>query len=88
MAQKRCEEALDEPLVLASIGKKGYLKFPRAFLARFDFIAQTIPNPTPILEVRNGKVRLIYEWSEDEMTAAAVAAASIRVDRRTSQAKG
>ena len=59
---------LPEPLVLRSMGNKGYLKLPRAFTKLFsNFNAKSLPDPLAYLEVEDGKVRLTYEWQEKEL---------------------
>lgn len=76
------EESLEEPLVLTSVGTKGYLKFPRGFTDRYEFDSTTLPNPTAKLEAKNGRVRLIYEWSDEQMEEAAKNAPAARKERR------
>ena len=77
---------LDEPLVLRTTGLKGYLKFPRRFVNLFDFDAKSIPEPQPMLEHRNGRVRLIYEWDEGDLATAGKQAEKNRATLRTSKA--
>jgi hypothetical protein len=85
MSPRHNEESLAEPLIMASVGTKGYLKFPKAFTDRFDFVAETLPNPTPKLVVKNGVVQLVYEWTEEQMNEAAANAPAARAVRRNNK---
>lgn len=70
MSSRHEEETLAEPLILASVGTKGYLKFPAAFIDRYEFVSTSLPNPTAKMVARNGTIRLIYEWSDEQMEQA------------------
>lgn len=79
MARDEKDTTLAEPLVLSTVGTRGYLKFPKAFTRRFPFVGSLLPNPSARLVTRTGKVQLIYEWTEEELHHAAKATEQLKL---------
>lgn len=61
---------LTEDLVLRSLSKTGYLKFPGTFADRFDLNAHptdgNLPNPIARIRETDGVIQLIFEWALEE----------------------
>lgn len=64
------DSILTEDLILRSLSKTGYLKFPEKFADRFSLNANVaegnLPNPLARIREMNGTIQLIFEWGIEE----------------------
>lgn len=56
--------------VLRSLGKHGYLKFPKEFCRLMTFTGKSIPSPKVKVQLdeKRGKARIVFEWNVKKLT--------------------